>query len=167
LQHPKVLVIASDYGGLSRKLDSLKRLLREWKIAYHVLEVESWLDCASITAHHRTEAENEAIFFTCCAKNMLTLSQGRLFRCPYAANAARLRAVPDWPDDYVDIMAEVGNASEVNKNLSVVRRWLMDYLVRKIFLKTCDFCNGRPLSGPTIEPAVQADEPLAYRILTH
>lgn len=151
LKKNRVLTIISDYGPVSRNLKKLRKIFESNKIPYHILPVDEWLDCAAIHRHHRPVKENKAIFRVCCAKNMLTLSDGKLFRCPYAANAFRLQAVPDFPSDYLDLFAKQ-QTKQVVKN----------YLEKTSFLQTCDFCNGRPLSGPTVPPAVQISRPRPY-----
>ncbi len=156
----KGLVIATDYGpSLSRKLVELKQILEQNNVTHQVLEMDEWLDCSAIKPHNRSVEENLEIYKKCCAKNMSTLSDGKLFRCPYAANAARLCAVPDFEDDYVDLFKEPLDETHICQTKKKVR----DYLLHKDYLKTCDFCDGRPLSGTEVTPAIQADKPLAYR----
>ena len=158
LKNHKVLVIITDYGSLSRKLAELLGILRTHGIAHHVLKAEEWLDCSSIISHRRGVEGNREIYRLCCAKNMASLSDGKLFRCPYAANAARLSAVPDFKGDYIDLFREPLDEA----NILTTKRKISDYLFHKDFLETCDFCNGRPLSGVEVKPAVQADRPLDY-----
>lgn len=158
LKHPKVLVVVSNYGAISRNLTGLKQLFEREKIAYHILEVTEWLDCATVRPRHRGEEENKRIFKICCAKNITTLSDGKVFRCPYAANANRLAAVPNYKGDYVDLFAEPLNAANVVR----VKNKLKNYILYKNYLKTCDFCSARPLSGAEVEPAEQTDKPLPY-----
>jgi hypothetical protein len=158
LINDKVLIIITDYGVLSRKLVGLKQMLEKNKIAYYVLKVTEWLDCSKITPHNRNIDQNREIYKICCAKNMATLSDGKLFRCPYAANAARLSAVPDYKNDYIDLFQEPLDAASIRETKNKVR----NYLLHKDYLKTCDYCNGRPLSGPEVQPAIQADKPLTY-----
>lgn len=154
LKNDKVLVIATDYGPLSRKLVELKNVMEENRIAYHVLKANEWLDCSSITWHNRGVDGNMEIYRLCCAKNMATLSDGKLFRCPYSANAFRLSAVPDCKDDYIDLFKEPPNIQTKNK--------VRDYILHKDYMNTCDYCSGRPLSGSEVKPAVQVQKPLAY-----
>lgn len=158
LKKENVLVIMSDYGPISRNLAKLKQMFEQNKIAYHILEIDEWLDCAVIKPHHRAVEQNKQIFKTCCAKNMATLSDGKLFRCPYAANAARLRAVPDCKSDYLDLFKMPLDPH----GLIATRKKVKAYLEDKDYLETCDFCHGRPLSGQGVPPAVQIDKPLPY-----
>lgn len=158
LKHPKVLVVVSNYGVISRNLTGLKQLFEREKIVYHILEVSEWLDCATVRPRHRGEEENKRIFKICCAKNITTLSDGKVFRCPYAANANRLAATPNYIGDYVDLFAEPLNAANVVR----VKNKLKNYILNKDYLKTCDFCSARPLSGAEVEPAEQINKPLPY-----
>jgi hypothetical protein len=159
LRHKKMLVIITDYGPLSRKLLELLEVLRGQGISHHVLKMDDWLDCSSITPHNRGIKGNQELYRLCCAKNMVSLSDGKLFRCPYAANAARLSAVPDYRGDYVDLFQEPQDEA----CLPATKTKVSDYLFHKDYLETCDFCKGRPLSGVEVRPAVQVDRPLDYR----
>lgn len=158
LRNNKVLVIITDYGVLSKKLSELTQVLEKNKIAYYVLKITEWLDCAALLPHKRSVARNKEIFKICCAKNMATLSDGKLFRCPYSANAGRLSAVPDNKNDYIDLFQEPLDATGIRDTKNKVR----DYLLHKEYLETCDYCNGRPLSGPAVQPAIQAPQPVVY-----
>jgi len=158
LKNSKVLVIITDYGTLSRKLKPLIAMFEDNEIAYHLLKVEEWLDCSAINSHKRTARDNQEIYSNCCAKNMATLSDGKLFRCPYAANVNRLGAVADSNNDYIDLLQEPHDPDNIEETKNMVR----NFIWRKDYLKTCDYCSGRPLSGAEVQPAIQADKPLAY-----
>ncbi|MEI7429022.1 MAG: hypothetical protein WCL27_01105 [Betaproteobacteria bacterium] len=159
LKHTKVYVIVTDYGTLSRNLGRLRTFLTEHTIAHRILGFDSWLDCASIGKHDRPPEENARVYQECCAKNMLSLSDGKLFRCPFAANADRLAAVPEFPTDYVDVLSEAASQDA----LEIRRKRLTDYVLHKDTLKICDYCDGRPLAGKEVTPAVQISKPLLYQ----
>lgn len=158
LQHPKVLTIVTDYGNLSRNMEKLLDYFKVHTIAHRVLHIDSWLDCANLEKHNRTAQENARIYQDCCAKNMLSMSDGKLFRCPFAANADRLQAVPDLPDDYLDVLAGIASEEAPGK----LGRRIMDYVMDTRTLDICDYCNGRPLSGVEVAPAIQTAKPLEY-----
>lgn len=158
LAHAKVSVVATDYGPLSRNMGRLRSYLADNGIVHRILHVDSWLDCARLEKHDRNAAANAEMFQDCCAKNMLSLSDGKLFRCPFAANADRLGAVADNTGDYVDIVGALAAGDAVAE----VRHRIMAYVRRQTALTTCDYCNGRPLSGDEVAPAVQANAPLPY-----
>ena len=159
LKNKKALVIISDYGALSRNLSGLKKIFEENKIAHHVLKITEWLDCSAITPYNRGPKGNKEIFRLCCAKNMASLSDGKLFRCPYSANTARLAAIPNFLGDHVDLFQELHSARSIRD----VKKKVKSFLLQKKFLETCDFCNGRPLSGVEAQPYVQIKTPLKYR----
>lgn len=158
LKNHKVLTIITNYGILSRNLEKLKEIFNKNNISYNVLNVTEWLDCSKIEKRNRTVKQNMEIFKVCCAKNMPTLSDGKIFRCPYSANAFRLLAVPDYKNDYIDLFEEAIN----NKNINKIKNKVKEFILNKDYLGTCDFCNGRPLSGTEVRPATQASKPLEY-----
>ncbi len=159
LKDRKALVIITDYGPISKRLKELLRLFEENHVAHHVLKIGEWLDCASIEPRKRSAEQSREIFKNCCAKNMATLSDGKLFRCPYAANAFRLQAAPDSPGDYVDLFQEPLSMPGLLKTREKVK----NYILNKDYLEICDYCSSRPLSGNEIPPAVQTEKPLPYQ----
>jgi len=144
---PKVLFIITDYGKLSVNLERLKAKL-EGKINYTVQKVGGWTDCNKIAKHNRKD--NQKIFDLCCAKNTITISHGFLFRCPFAANANRLNAVPDFRNDKFD--------------LNGTKQGLKKYLREKKYPNVCDYCNGRTFGDPEIEPAIQQLEVIKINV---
>ena len=150
LQHEKMRLFITDYDALSRNIKPLVAELERRGIAFVNEKANNWTDCASLEKHNRTLAENEALFAQCCAKNLATLADGRLYRCPFAANAAKLKAVPDYQDDY--LVVEQASREEL-------RAFLRD----KTHIETCDHCNGRSYADPEIVPGIQTKVPLKYK----
>lgn len=152
MQSDKVLFIITNYGALSKKLPRLTNTLWDNRINFLVQKVGGWTDCAKIWKYHRSPVQAQELFGMCCSKNTFTMSDGKLFRCPFAANAFRLGAVLRAIDDRVDFMqGSVGLKNE-----------LREFILRTTPLATCDYCNGRPFGAPEIIPAIQADKPLQY-----
>ena len=149
LQHEKVRLFITDYDELSRNIRPLVAELEKREIAYVSEKANGWTDCASLEKHNRTVKENEVIWQACCAKNLATLADGRLYRCPFAANAAKLMAVPDYKEDYL-VVAE--------SSRDQVKSFLRD----KTHIETCDHCNGRSYGDKVITPALQTKVPLKY-----
>ncbi len=160
LKSKKVLFIITDYGKLSKKLDGLIRLLEQDKIAYYVQKARGWTDCAKITEHRRSSKEQKEVFKNCCAKNTFTLSCGKLYRCPFSANSDRLRAVPDYANDRIDISYK----SCGDKEILEVKKRIKAFLTEKEYLQACDYCSGRPFTAAEITPAIQVLQPLEYVI---
>ncbi len=84
LRNPKVLLIVSRYGRISRNADALIALLNELKIPCIVYSPDSWKDCADIFHRGRSEDELEKIFGNCCVNDTLTLLHGKLYSCPFS-----------------------------------------------------------------------------------
>ena len=59
---------------------------------------------------------------------------GKLYTCPFIANAANLKAIPDNRADYVDLFSE--NAD--------LRKKISKLVKMQHFFPACDFCDGRP-----------------------
>ena len=74
-------------------------------------------------------------------KHFYTLLNGKLYTCPFIANAANLNAIPLTSADYVDL-------TNVNDNL---RSKISKLVNMRNFFPACDFCDGRPLDPTTAE----------------
>ena len=149
LRHEKVKFFITDYDELSRNIRPLVAELEKRKIAYVSEKANGWTDCAALNKHNRTWDEQTSIFTACCAKNLATLADGRLYRCPFSANAAKLQAVPDYKEDYLVI-------AETN------REEIRTFLREKTWINACDHCNGRSYDAEVITPAIQVKTPLKY-----
>lgn len=160
LEHEKVFLYITDYGHLSKNAHKLEKECGRKGIFYYTHKAQGWTDCSSIYKHKRSAEENSDLFKYCCAKNLSTLSDGKLYRCPFAANAGRLSAITDSPDDYIDFLAMM----EANMSLTKARMLIRKFLFEKSYIPACDFCKGRPYGAPEITPAVQVNHPLPYLV---
>lgn len=154
----KVLFIITDYGKLSRRLNDLIGLLQAEGIDFYVHKAQGWTDCAAITKHSRGLYEQKEVFRACCAKNTITLSDGKLYRCPFSANVDRLSAVPAAENDHIDILG----ISESSGNVFEAKKIIRNFIAGIDFLRVCDYCNGRPFNATEIVSAEQIDRPLDY-----
>lgn len=154
--------VITDYGKLSRNINKLTDLLNSYEIRYSRTAAEHWIDCSSIRHHKRTTSELEEVFKQCCVKYIYTLLNGRLYRCPFIANAANLNAIPDNPANYVDLFSKTVNVKQQVRRLVKVAK----------FFPACDFCVGRPYDASSklgydgkglIAAAKQTPKPLAYK----
>ena len=148
LSHPKVRFFITEYK-LSRNLHPLIEELENRGIAYVSEEANGWTDCAALGKHNRTEEGQRAIWDACCAKNLATLHDGMLYRCPFSANAAKLKAIPDYTEDYLVVR-------------SASREEIRSFLRDKPYIKACDHCNGRSYGDLVITPGIQTKFPLKY-----
>ncbi len=159
LKSPKVLFIITDYGPAAGQLEELRSVLSQAKVAFYIAKAGGWCDCAKIIRHGRTAEQRRQTFKSCCARNTFTLTDGRLFRCPFSANVHRLEAAPDYSCDYVALTHAAGAV----ENPAAIRKELKKFLAEKEFLEICDYCNGRSYGAPEITPAIQAPAPLPYK----
>lgn len=159
LQNSKVSLFITDYDHLSKNLNELIQELQCNGIAFYVEKANGWTDCASLHKHNRTVQQQEAVFKECCAKNLATLSDGKLYRCPFAANAVKLEAVLDYTGDYINFL-EIPLSS---MGATEIKKQIRSFLVEKTYLEICDYCNGRAYGAPVITPAIQVVKPLEYK----
>ena len=166
LKHEKVIFMITDYSGcgedapnkktanlskFKKTVDQLEDLCKYHNIDYRRHPPENWTDCGRIEKFNRTEEENKEVFRTCCCKNLITLSEGEIHRCPFSAQITRLD-VCDYESDYVDITEKMP-ATEMKKKLKSL-------LYDRDYLMACEYCPGRRLSDPQIRPAIQTKKVL-------
>ena len=145
----KMLFIITDYGKLSRNLDSMTAMLSREKIAFLVTKASNWTSCSSIARYERTEKEIRDNFDNCCAKNLFTLMDNALYRCPYAGNCYSL-GLPETSSEDCIIIDE----------RSTLKNELREFIHRIQAPPVCAWCPGRRFDDPEIEPAVQLRQPL-------
>ena len=124
----------TDYGKLSRNIEKMINVLKKHKISFSRKPADNWVDCASIRKHNRPVSRLKQVFKECCAKQLYTLLNGKLFTCPFIANARNLKAIPDNKADYVDLLSGDTNIKSKIRKLVKMNN----------FFPGCDFCDGRP-----------------------
>ncbi|MCL2115288.1 MAG: hypothetical protein FWH29_03610 [Methanobrevibacter sp.] len=62
------------------------------KILYKIIKTDQWSPC-TIKKHRRLDEELEEIYFQCCDKNLITLLNNKLYKCPFIANSTNLNMV--------------------------------------------------------------------------
>lgn len=130
----------TNYGKLSKNIDKMIESLEKYKIGYMNKPADYWVDCSNIKQHNRTPKENKIVFKECCAKHFYTLLNGKLYTCPFIANAANLDAIPLTDADFVDLTNTKDLRAKISKLVNM-----------KNFFPACDFCDGRPLDPTTAE----------------
>ena len=148
----------SDYDELSRKLEPLKKKLAAYEIPSEVKAIPHWTHCSSFVKHNRTREELAEVFRKCCARDLATLLNGKLYPCPFISNAMNLKAIPAVENDFVDLTATPDLESLRQK----VRK-----LFSRPFFDSCDRCTGRPTpldirDEDKIPPHEQTSKPLKY-----
>jgi hypothetical protein len=159
MANDKTFIFITTYGDLSRKADKLGELLKKYDIPFNIQDAYGWTDCGDIKQYQRTEEELTQIFRFCCAKHFTTLTDGKLFRCPFAANAERLQAMPASAKNYVSID---GAASLDAPGLQSLKKMTRHYLRDIAYIPACNTCNGRTYGDPEIEPGIQTKQAIPY-----
>jgi hypothetical protein len=152
LTHPKVMLDITNYGPHSVNYDRLVETLDENGIGY-ITKIPAWTDSGTILYRERTESELADTFINCCVNDVLTLLNGRLYRCPFSANATNLNAIPYNSDDVIDLTDDTKRGSELRRDIERL------YTGRR-YLTACSYCNGRDFRTPKIVPAIQVKLPL-------
>lgn len=156
LKEDNIFVNITDYGDISKHSDKLVETLDKNGINYYYYTARAWTACASIKKRNRTADQEKDIFAKCCAKNLITFIEGKIFRCPFAANLDRLIEIPEVKSDFVDLL----EITDIGLERVIFREKLRHYLYDIETLKFCDYCAGRFLSDIEIEPGVQTHQPL-------
>lgn len=130
----KINFFITDYDQLSKNIKRTVEALEKYSIPYKIRPAGNWVDCSSIRKHNRSVESLKQVFKECCAKQLYTLISGKLFTCPFIANATELKAIPNNKADYVDLLNN-------EKNL---RNQIKKIVKMKNFFPACDFCDGRP-----------------------
>ena len=67
---------------------------------------DRWTDSGRVKKYNRTEEELQSLFQNCCVGDILSISNGKLYRCPFSANAHNLNAIPYNKNDIIDLLDE-------------------------------------------------------------
>ena len=129
-------------------------VLKKENIKYSEAIVNNWQDCGRITPFQkRTEEELHRVFNNCCNSDILSLLHGKLYRCPFSANASNLKAIPQDKTDVVDLFDESTPLKELKLKIK-------ELTYDKKSLTACNYCNGRDYQTPKIDAAIQAPRPM-------
>ena len=158
LKHDKVILDISNYGGeLASKHEAILKVLDDNNVAYSYTTVTTWQDSGRILPFQkRTREENKRVFVNCCNRDTLSVLHGKLYRCPFSANAHNLKAIPNNKSDVV-------NLSDETIPLSILREQINKLAYHKDYLTACLYCNGRDYTSKEIKSAEQTRKPISYQ----
>lgn len=151
LKGPKVKIWVSDYGKLSPKICEWMRWCKNNKVECLYHRFDNWHDCGNLEKHGYSVNEMKYVYATCECRQLPTLLKGKLFNCPYAANAVNLGALSDGEAE--KDMLEIAHSE-------VTGRMIRAFLYDREYLMSCDFCRGR--NGTRIKPYEQTEKVLEY-----
>ncbi|KKS95721.1 MAG: radical SAM domain-containing protein [Candidatus Giovannonibacteria bacterium GW2011_GWA1_43_15] len=158
LKHAKVKLDITNYANVneSKKHDGLIAILESNSIAYVTHLATFWTDSGTIKYRGKTESELVHMFENCCVGDVLSLLNGKLYRCPFSANAHNLNAIPFESEDIIDLPEE-------SMDMSALKTKMMGMQGRKGkkgYLAACAYCGGRDYSTPYVPAGVQTDKPI-------
>lgn len=151
----KLWIRFSDYGQLSYHLSDWIEYCKEENICYEVIKMNKWHDLGELEKRNCSEETLKNIYQCCQCRNLPTFLNGRLYNCPYAANADNLRAMQqkDAVLDFIDFS---------NENIDYTTADIKSFLEDREYLMACDYCSGRNFEDGEVEPYIQVKEPLTY-----
>jgi len=155
-QNEKIFFDISNYGKDSRNVDKLTKKLTEMNIAHVASSVTEWQDVGKIIKTNRTDSLNKEIFGNCCINRGLTLLHGKLYLCPFSANATNLKAIKYADEEILNL----------KQNKEELKKQIHNLYFNTDFLEACRSCNGRDHNVPRVKAAVQAKEPLKYETVS-
>lgn len=157
LKNEKVILEITDYGEKDSKaakqfIDMAKRE----NVAYQHSLVSTWDDAGKIMPYiNRSESDLKNLFTNCCQQDLISMLHGKIYRCPFSANAANLNAIPEAASDEVNLLDEKLSIKELRER---IKQLCFD----KEFLTACSYCKGRTYESEKIKSAIQTKTPLQY-----
>lgn len=157
LKDKKVVLDITNYGEISNKHDEIIKVLEENKIAFSTTLTTVWTDSGRILPYQtETEEEKKKKFINCCNSDILSILHGKLYRCPFSANATNLGAVPVDKTDIIDLCDKDTSIEDLKKKIK-------NLTYNKDFLTACSYCNGRDYTVANIKAAEQSKKPIEYK----
>tara|TARA_B100001123_G_C15179799_1_gene974914 strand:- start:45 stop:1271 length:1227 start_codon:yes stop_codon:yes gene_type:complete len=156
LKNKKVILDITNYGSLSIKHDEIVKVCEENNILYSATFPKFWQDCGRVLPFQkRTEEEKKRKFSDCCNSDILSLLKGKIYRCPFSANAENLNAIPLNKEDHIDL-----NDLKISKQ--ELKNKIKDLVYNKEYITACSYCNGRDYTVGKIKAGEQTKKPLEY-----
>lgn len=157
LKNRKVKFDITNYGNLSRNHGRLIDVLKTNNVEYVTHLATTWTDSGRIEYRERTEEEHIDVFMNCCVNDVWTLLNGRLYVCPFSANAHNLNAIPMSREDVIDL-------SDESQEMTTLKSKIEAFYTRKErrrYLTACEYCGGRDYRTPEIPAGIQTKHPLS------
>lgn len=153
LMNPKVKIWLSDYGRLSTKLQEWIVWCKKNQVEYYISKLKKWQDLGRLERYSYSPAEVKYVYETCGCNDCPVLMNGKLYNCPYAANAANLGALYSEEEKLDAFVLDEG------KDL---KERMKKFLYERDYLMACHYCGGRNERRASVEPCVQTSRPLEY-----
>lgn len=155
LKTKKLRMRFSDYAQLSYHLSDWIKYCEEENINYEVKRMDKWHDLGELKKRNFSREALRGTYQCCECRNLPTFLNGKLYNCPYAANADNLHAMQrkDAIRDSLDFSKE---------DVEYITADIKNFLEKREYLMACDYCSGRNYKDGGIEPYIQVKESLEY-----
>ncbi len=153
LSHPKIQMWLSDYGELSRNLLKWINWCEANHVEYKAPKYEMWQDLGELRKHDYSEDEIKYVYETCTCGKLPNLLNGKIYGCPYSANAINLGAL-DKEEEEFDTFILDGEEGQKEK--------LRKFLFGRDYMTSCNYCGGRNGGRGVVKAHEQIDKPLPY-----
>lgn len=157
LQKDKVIVHISNYILNESKLQKLAPILDKYHIKYFIRKYDAWQDAGGVECRNYSLDQKKAVFSACFERNGFTFLKGQLHRCPRAAHAMNLRAMPDVKEDYIDFTNWNGTKEAMKLQLRSLQE--------RLWLEGCNYCGGPNNHIQSIPAARQISHPIQYETI--
>jgi len=155
LKNKKVKLYITDYGHLAINLNGLIKKLKEENVDYYLNKSDKWNLFGELKERKCSDEQIEKMYINCCCKTLITLIKGKLYCCPFLANADNIKGIPTYKDECVDCNGE-------NLDINYLKEKIKFMLFEKEYFKGCAYCGGRTGNEQRIEPAIQTNKILEY-----
>lgn len=155
LRHKNVKVHISDYQVNHESIQKLKNVFDKYQIHYFVRIYDEWQNAGDTSYRGYSIEQIQKHFSTCFERNGYTFLHGKLYRCPRSAHGMNLKAMPDSPDNYIDLENWNGTSEELKCRI-------IDLQNLK-YLESCKYCSGPDNHEQGIPAAIQTTEFMEYK----
>lgn len=138
LSHPKIYMRVTDYGSLVKTKDQVIGLLKSRGIQTEITDFKFWNRTPTVENLSETSEQLRKKVLNCCGvTSTTTLIGGKLFFCNYSAFFDYFHALPDFGDNYVDLLDPDKTDEELKEKINRLRSMAK----RGIPQKACRYCN--------------------------
>lgn len=157
----RCILSVSDYGALSAYKEDIINLSEEkkFKIAISRRAVGIWRELGKIEYVNLSDNDTREKFSQCMTKKFLSIKDGKLFVCPFVANAYALKAIAKEDVDYIDLLDE-------SITLDVLREKICEFIKRDV-RNECKYCIEKGKKAKLIPAAQQVETPISYNKYTY
>ena len=125
-------------------------------IKYNTHTADTWQDSGRIIKYERTENELKEIFANCCVGDVLTILNGKMYRCPFSANDHNINAIPFSKDDIIDLNDDKITLKDLKSKIE--KLYVRNNKSR--YLTACKYCKGRDFNTNEIPAGIQTKKRL-------